>query len=232
MMHPMDSLTLAAQAAQVLHLWGDSEAGLAVGYRFLRKRPAKDEAEPLPVRIARLVCAAGERKAELLQFLWGQVGKVPKVDRTQDAPEEPLLPPDPEAERLYKVVQSRRVKRRKLMPDGLHDFNIALRRAGGRFGGRFVTNKQGWTRFKPEGLPQTVRGLIAYPLEVPVLFPIEVGPEPWSVWDICCAFADQYMRIYEHADRYGVWGHGLTDLWIEGLTYYPQHQLIDAAIGS
>ena len=39
-------------------------------------------------------------------------------------------------------------------------------------------------------------------------------------------------RIYEHPDRYGVWGHDLADLWIEGLAYYPKHRLIWATIGS
>jgi hypothetical protein len=230
-MDPTDLLMLAAQAANVLNLWGDHEAGLAAGYRFLRKRPPRDRAEPTAVRIARLVCAAGERKAELLHFLWEQLGKVPKRTET-DAPEEDLLPPDAEAERLYKVVQSKRVKRRNMLPDNFVGFHLALRQAGGRFGGRFVTDKQGWSRFKPEGLPSSVRGLIHYPLAGPVLFPIETGPEPWSVWDICCKFAGQYMRIYEHAERYGVWGHGLSDLWIEGMTYYPDHRLIEVHMGS
>jgi hypothetical protein len=49
-------------------------------------------------------------------------------------------------------------------------------------------------------LPLTVRALIDYPVQVPVLFTIETGSPPWSVWDICNAFADQYARIYERAE--------------------------------
>jgi len=57
-----------------------------------------------------------------------------------------------------------------------------------------------------EGLPTTVRGLIDYPLERPSFFTVDVGPAPWSVWNICCAFAEQYARIYEQPEKYGVWG--------------------------
>jgi hypothetical protein len=40
------------------------------------------------------------------------------------------------------------------------------------------------------------------------------------------------VRIYERPDRYGIWGHDIGDLWIEGLEYYPKEQLIYAQIGS
>ena len=58
------------------------------------------------------------------------------------------------------------------------------------------------------------------------------GTEPWSVWDICCAFADQYEKMYEDPERHGVWSHDLTDLWIERLVYFPQERLLYAWIGS
>lgn len=83
-----------------------------------------------------------------------------------------------------------------------------------------------------EGLPTTVRGLIDYPLERPCLFTIHAGEEPWSVWDICCAFAEQYTRIYEQPEKYGIWGHDLTDLWIERLLYFPEKGLIYPHVGS
>ena len=85
---------------------------------------------------------------------------------------------------------------------------------------------------KREGLPSSVRGLIDYPLQVPVLFTIETGEEPWSVWDICCAFADQYALIYEHPQRHGIWGHDLTDLCLERLLFFPAKKLIYPHIGS
>jgi hypothetical protein len=49
---------------------------------------------------------------------------------------------------------------------------------------------------------------------------------PWDVWDICCAFADRYLKLYECPEQYGIWGADLSSLWIEDLVYYPDHQLI------
>jgi hypothetical protein len=71
-----------------------------------------------------------------------------------------------------------------------------------------------------------VRGLIDYPLDQPVVFSIDLKSEMWYLWDILSAFSDQYARIYEDAERFGVWGHDLDDLWIDRLVYYPQKQLI------
>jgi hypothetical protein len=81
-------------------------------------------------------------------------------------------------------------------------------------------------------MPETVRGLIDYPLDKPVLFSIEVGKPPWYLWDILTAFADEYVRIYQQPARYGVWGHDLSDLWIERLFYYPERRLIYPFVGS
>jgi hypothetical protein len=74
--------------------------------------------------------------------------------------------------------------------------------------------------------PKVVRGLIDYPLDQPVVFSIDLKSEMWYLWDILSAFSDQYARIYEDAERFGVWGHDLDDLWIDRLVYYPQKQLI------
>jgi hypothetical protein len=233
-MGSLDLLTLSAQAALALRCTGDPEDGIIAGYKFLRKRPPRDGGENQAVRIARLMSVAGERRADLLHFLWSRPKSVSVLNRPDDERAEGLAEPDPEARRLYEqVINSRRgVKHRDMMGDGFGSFRVALRECAGHFGGRWVKSKGGWIRFKPEGLPERVRGLINYPLEVPVLFPIEVGKEPWSLWRICCAFAEQYVRTYEHPDRYGVWGHDLADLWIEGLAYYPKHRLIWATIGS
>jgi hypothetical protein len=59
-----------------------------------------------------------------------------------------------------------------------------------------------------------------------VLFEIETGEEPWDVWRILCSFADEYVKVYEDAERFGVWGHDITDLWIDGLAYLPDERLI------
>lgn len=233
-MGSIDLLMLSAQAALAMRCRGDLEGGIAAGYKFLRKRRPKDGRDDEAVRVARLVSVAGERRADLLQFLW----TLPKDQATlkkaeEQAPAEELAEPEPEAQRLWdKVINTRRkVKQREMLADGLGGFSVSLRECTGGFGGRWV-GKGGVFRFKPEDLPEKVRGLIAYPLEVPVLFPIDVGKAPWSLWHICCAFAGQYVRIYNHPDRYGVWGHDMADLSITGLTYYPDHKLIFPGISS
>jgi hypothetical protein len=232
-MGSLDLLMLSSQAALALRCVGNPDEGIAAGYKFLRKRPPQDAGDDQAVRIARLMSVAGERRADLLHFLWSRPKSVSVLNRPDDGTEE-LTEPDPEARRLYEqVINARRgVKHRDMMGDGFGSFRVALRECAGHFGGRWTKGKGGWIRFKPKGLPEKVRGLIDYPLEVPVLFPIEVGKEPWSLWRICCAFAEQYVRIYEHPDRYGVWGHDLADLWIERLAYYPKHRLIWPTIGS
>src|SRR5262245_51716956 len=126
-------------------------------------------------------------------------------------------------------------------------FSVAEKRVNGYFGGRTVIIREGLRltaeqagvlrasdtiEAENEELPTSVRGLIDYPLERPSLFPISVGEAPWSLWDICCAFAEQYVRIYEEPEQYGVWGHDLSDLWIERLLYFPEKDLIYPHMGS
>ncbi|MGL6096314.1 MAG: hypothetical protein ACRC7O_11025 [Fimbriiglobus sp.] len=126
-------------------------------------------------------------------------------------------------------------------------FQIADRRGSGFFGGRTVVLRDGQslsledagelqdddeTSTESDGLPVTVRCLLDYPLEVPVLFTIETGNEPWDLWAICCAIADEYTRVYQTPEAYGIWGHDLTDLVIEELLYFPEERLIFPLIGS
>lgn len=63
------------------------------------------------------------------------------------------------------------------------------------------------------------------------MFPIDLK-EPWYLWDILLVFSDQYARIYEDSERFGVWGHDLDDLWIDQLLYYPQKRLIYPRLSS
>src|SRR5262249_24794551 len=69
-----------------------------------------------------------------------------------------------------------------------------------------------WT-CEPLELPAKPKGLITYPFEVATLFEIETGVSPWNVWDICCAFSDRYMKLYEQPEKYGIWGSDLSSLW-------------------
>jgi hypothetical protein len=250
-MDPVDQLTMAVQAAQALRTAEDPEAVLAAAYSVIEKPAPADAQEPMAVRIARLVAGAGEHRRELLDFL-GQHARGPFMNRLPggwgETPEGEIeLQEDPEAVGLLKIVESDEAKGRDMFAGEFPPFSVASRQIEGTFGGRTIIERNGRRltkeeagemragdriHFEEEGLPVTVRAMIDYPLGTPMLFTIEVGDEPWSLWDICCAFADQYAKIYETARQYGVWGHDITDLWIEKLIYFPEQRLIYPLMGS
>src|SRR6185437_4426704 len=226
------------------------EAVLRGAYSVIEEPVPEDAGDPMAVRIARLIASAGTHGRELFDYL-EQHARGPFLNRLPGgwgkAEEgEVELQEDEEAVRLLDVVEADEAEERDMFDD-FPAFSVARRSISGTFGGRSVIERDGKRltaeeagemqtgdsiSFEREGLPVSVRGLIDYPLETPVLFTIEVGEEPWSLWDICCAFADQYAKIYETPERYGVWGHDITDLWIEGLMYYPKERVIYALMGS
>lgn len=221
-MDPVDVLSFAVTAAQLIRSSRDPEATLAAGFRLVAA-PPPDPADPFAVRVARLVAAAGEDRRDLLDHLRAASGPLP-LNRPPADPDAALAEPDPEAVRLLEYVEHNEGEGVSIFGEcPFGSFNIASRSAGGFY-----------EETNPEHgpLPATVRCLIDYPLGVPVLFTIEAGEGCWDLWDICLAIADQYARVYEHAEWYGVWGHDLTDLVIENLLYYRQERLIYPHIGS
>lgn len=251
-MDPVDVLTLAVHVAQLIRSGKDPEEALAGAYRTLNLQRPDDGEDTLPVRIARLVEAAGTQREKLLAFLNKQAGPLPlnRPPKGWGGAIEPTaaesIETDAETEELVDYIEADQESARAMMDD-FPAFSVAQKRIGGTFGGRTIIIRKGKRltpeqagemregdslQFEDEGLPTVVRGLIDYPLERPCLFTIHAGEEPWSIWDICCAFADQYTHIYEQPEKYGVWGHDLTDLWIEGLLYFPEKQLIYPLVGS
>ena len=251
-MDPVDVLTVAAHAAQLIRSGPDPEEALVGGYRALGLQPPGDEDDPLAVRIARLADATGAKRDKLIEFLNKQAGPVP-LNRPQKGwggAVEPAAAEDEEAGaeamELVSYAEAEEDSAREMMGD-FPAFSVAERRVSGYFGGRTIVIRNGKRlteeqageirtgdalQTEKEGLPNSVTGLIDYPLERPCLFTINVGDEPWSVWDICCAFAEQYARIYEQPEKYGIWGHDLSDLWIERLLYFPEKRLIYPHVGS
>jgi hypothetical protein len=252
-MDPVDILTMAVVAAQAIRSASAPEAVLSGAYRTLGREPPMDRDESMAIRVARLMTEAGESKGEVMAYLRSNAGLLfmnrPLEDEDRHA--SALLDPDPEAQRLHALLDAGGLEGWPMMPAGWGPFEIAGRKMVGHFdrelailtedGGRksrwfdttWVPAREAISEVTLGELPLTVRGLINYPLDVPLIFTIETGSDDlWSLWDICCAFAEQYDRIYEHPEHYGVWGHDLTDLWIERLMYYPEERLIDAFIGS
>ena len=240
-MDAVDVLTLAVQAAQAVRSGVDPEAVLKGAYGAIGYEPPSDQGEAMAIRIARLITEAGERRRDVLDYLKSQAGPLfyNRLDHGWGEGHKEvgvtLIEPDPAAARLLKVVKASGHKGWSdcvpLFGKGPAPFSISRREAVMYFGSEEVVEHlkgKGAARDPnlSDVLPHTVRGLIDYPMEVPVLFTVETGKEPWQVWDICCAFADQYERIYEQPDRYGVYGHDLTDLWIDGLAYFPVENLV------
>jgi hypothetical protein len=223
-MDPVDVLTVAVHAAQLIRSRGDPEEALVGAYTALRLKRPDDGDDPLAVRIARLADAAGAKRDKLIEFLNKQAGPLPlnSPKKGWGGAVEPAAAQseqaDAEAEELANYAEAEEESAREMMGD-FPAFSVAERRVGGWFGGytiiirkgkRLTEEQAGEIRTgdaietEEEGLPTTVRGLIDYPLERPYLFTINVGEEPWSVWDICCAFAEQYARIYEQPEKYGI----------------------------
>lgn len=251
-MDPVDILSVASHAAKLLRSADDSECAIAGAYQVAGLQPPDDGGDPIAVRIARLVDAADKRRVEVMRFLAEQAGSL-SLNRPEggwDSDEEPELDsleePDPEVKELLEHLETERGAVFDMTGD-FPEFSIAERQVSAFFGGesfiirngeRLTVEEAGPLQegdqlgFEEADLPTTVRGLIDYPVERPCLFTIEVGEAPWSIWEICCAFADQYARIYEEPEKYGVCMHDLSDLFIERLLYFPEKRLIYPQIGS
>jgi hypothetical protein len=224
-MDPVDILDMALNAARMIRSSRAPDDVLAEACRRMRCGPFGDE-EPRSVRVTRLIEEAGPRREELMAFLREHCGPL-YLNRHEGWGDEQtlVLPYEPDAEvpDLLEYVEAHNAEqqRRSLFDDGFPPFKIGTREAV-----HYIEFEEG------VAMPETVRGLIDYPLEKPVLFAIEVGKTPWFLWDILSAFADQYALIYQEAQRFGVWGHDLSDLWIERLFYYPERALIYPYVGS
>jgi hypothetical protein len=251
-MDPVDVLTMAAHAAQLIRSGHDPQKIIAGAYMALNVPSPRDGDDSLAVRIARLTEAADEKRETLMQYLTKRSGPLPLNRPAKgwggavEAAAATEATDDTEANALLEYAETERRSARDMTGD-LPSFSVAEKRVSCWFGGRTVVTRNGKRlsqeqageiqvgdsfQFAKEGLPSTVRVLIDYPLERACLFTIHAGDEPWSVWDICCSIADQYRRIYEEPEKYGVWGHDLTDLWIERLLYFPDKQLIYPRTGS
>lgn len=250
-MDPVDILSTASHAAKLIRSGSDPERAIAGAYQAAGLQPPEDKNDSLAVRIARLIDAVGEHRLEVMRFLSEQSGAAPlnrlgsgwdDDESDMDSQEEA----DPEALELLEYVETERGAVLDMTGD-FPEFSIAERQVDAFFGGESYIIRDGkrltveeagplqagdQIEFEEADLPTTVRALIDYPLERPCLFTIEVGDAPWSIWDICCAFADQYARIYEEPDKWGVDMHDLSDLYIERLLYFPEKRLIYPQIGS
>jgi len=249
----VDVLTMALSAAGILRSTGDAEVALANAYAALGLEHP-DESAPLAIRIVQLILDAGPDRQHLYDHLRRIEGPL-SWDRPPTRPDQKIeLVHEEEAARRYVEM----LKNNQLGPGHsmfwrsdpypyFPSFRLLERSAVLWFDGPAIVIRNGqefaarqaappqtgdeW-KCRPLDLPRKVQGLIDYPFEVATLFEIETEGNPWDVWDICCSFADRYMRLYERPEQYGIWGSDLSSLWIENLIYYPEHELICPQVGS
>jgi hypothetical protein len=191
-MEPLEILTMAQHAAQLIRTAGDRERALTSAYGVLEREPPMDQDESFAIRITRLMTEAGDRRSEVLDFLRSLATGLRNrpLSKNSNKPGEDPIEAEPEALRLLDYVEEAEERGRNVFPDGFGAFSLANRAMLATFGGRTVIERDGQRlsleeagqpeegdRFhvEKEGLPSSVRGLIDYPLQVPVLFTIETG---------------------------------------------------------
>src|SRR4030095_4145566 len=76
-MDPVDILTVAAHAAQLIRSGNDPEGAIVGAHGALGLKLPGDGDDPLAVRIARLADAAGANRDKLIEFLYKQAGPLP-----------------------------------------------------------------------------------------------------------------------------------------------------------
>jgi len=82
------------------------------------------------------------------------------------------------------------------------------------------------TNFLPEG-KFTVR--LDYPFTKECAFTIS-GPKTSK--QLASAIARKYSEIYKNPGKWGIWGHGIDDLWIESLYVDLKELFITVEMGS
>lgn len=72
---------------------------------------------------------------------------------------------------------------------------------------------------------------IFYPLSVKHSINIDIVDDT-NVSTIISKIVLEYRKIYKNPEKYGVWGHGLGDLWIESLTLDTDAKKLNLYVGS
>jgi len=74
--------------------------------------------------------------------------------------------------------------------------------------------------------------ILSYPLTGKHAFSVKVGTSIVSVGDIVWAICQAYRAAYADPKHYGIWGHDIGDLFIEGCEVDPEAGIIDPTMGS
>jgi hypothetical protein len=97
-----------------------------------------------------------------------------------------------------------------------------------------VSNLEGIWKGDFEKLPtnQTFDLIINYPLDREYHFVIKTGKKGMGLIDLLRKIGKVYNKIYFDPDKYGVWGHDIHDLQLEGINVDFKTKKITIEVGS
>lgn len=73
---------------------------------------------------------------------------------------------------------------------------------------------------------------IDYPLDKPAKFKIKTGKTGIGTAKLITKICFLYHKIYENDEKYGIWGHCIDDLTLEGINVNFGKKLITIDVGS
>ena len=241
---PVSSLRSAGEAATLVRLadvwpWPHYDGTARSPIEFFRgtmddedlllNRPASEPADMEPADSATLALAEKAERVDDWIQIWTQMIRLKSVRRL---PSDKSGKTEMGSAMLPCLSVSSRAMSMYFTYDDLPEFPIiGLNVKDAAAAKQKRRERERFMKTKP--LPVTVSVLLTYPLGRPYIFQWEAGaPDMWNLWDLAMAICDHYAQIYTAAGRYGVWGHDLGDLAIEGMQFSPSLRLIEPEIGS
>lgn len=79
---------------------------------------------------------------------------------------------------------------------------------------------------------QTFELVIDYPVSTPAVYKIKTGKRGMGLGRLLRKIGEAYRRVYKAEAKYGVWGHYITDLAIEGINVNYKTKRITLDVGS
>lgn len=85
---------------------------------------------------------------------------------------------------------------------------------------------------KPLPANQTFKLIIDYPISEPTVFIIKTGKKEMGLGGLLTKIDKAYQLIYDQPEKYGVWGHGISDLQLVGIKVNYKTKTIRLDVGS
>lgn len=79
---------------------------------------------------------------------------------------------------------------------------------------------------------KTFELVIDYPLDKPALFPIKTGKKGIGMLRLFKEIGKAYNKVYDDVYQYGVFGHDIGDLFLEGINIDYEKHKITIEVGS